>query len=101
MRCAPPTLGPTHDSACPTVKIPAIIYQNEEDEIETREQCCGEIDVFSWGLFHIVSSEEWICRAKKRDTRIQRRLNSCFAQRDSLLLHHLSVVGSQEFYLVN
>ena len=60
MQCAQPTLYRGPDQAGPMFNQYRDSYKDQEDEVESREQGCRQIDILSRGLANVVTAIERI-----------------------------------------
>ena len=70
------------------------LIEEQENEVETRQECLRQINVLIWTLPLVVPSIDRVSRCKDRSPRIKASSDASFCDRDSLLLHDLVDVGA-------
>ena len=74
-------------------------YEDQEDEVKTREQSSGEVDVLAGRFLHVVAAEERVGGTEERHARIERGLDTRLGDGDGLLLHHLLKTRSKKYFV--
>ena len=62
------------------------LVQDEVEQVETGDQCWGQVNVGRDRQLRVVSRVDRVCRSQDRRSRVQRSDNTSLCDRDSLLL---------------
>ena len=65
------------------------LVEQHEDEVETRKKSSWQVDVFMDAFSLVVAAIERIGSCQDRSPSIESGGDSCFCNRNCLLLHHL------------
>ena len=88
----------THDvTRDALITTPFVVVPDNKDHIETRQNCCLEINVLAGRFQFVVAAENRVSGGQNRRSRVENRGDTSFGDRNGLLFH--SFVDSDSVFV--